>query len=193
MSLTSRLGGRVARYVPRLDHTPATIPRRRGFNVQGRFPAPGVALSKPAFEEWDFQALAEWGFDFVRLPLSYWDWGSPDDWDRFDEQRLAEIDRVVELCGRLGIHVNLCLHRIPGYCVNDRHLERADLFGDEAAGARAALDAAVHHWRTLARRYASRSNRELSFDLLNEPRCATAQTRTRPTRSGAGMSRSYAR
>jgi aryl-phospho-beta-D-glucosidase BglC (GH1 family) len=48
------------------------IPRWRGFNLQGRF----AMLDRPhdgrAYDEFDFATLAEWEFDFARLPLSYW-------------------------------------------------------------------------------------------------------------------------
>ena len=56
------------------------IPRWRGFNLQGRFPRPGQTLQGSAFDEFDFATMAEWRFDFARLPLSYWVWGSKDDW-----------------------------------------------------------------------------------------------------------------
>src|SRR5678815_6168890 len=51
---------------------PRHIPRWRGFNLQGRFAMPGQPYSGPAFDEFDFSTMAEWGFDFARLPLSYW-------------------------------------------------------------------------------------------------------------------------
>jgi endoglucanase len=140
------------------------IPRWRGFNLQGDF-----ASSGGAYEEADFAFMANWGFDFARLPLSYWVWSSPENWTVIHEEPLREIDRAVELGAKYKIHVNLNLHRIPGYCINDRHLEPADLFAGTQAEREKALSAAVFHWRAFAARYKGIPNSRLSFDLINEP------------------------
>ncbi len=145
------------------------IPRWRGFNLQGRFPLPGRPYAGPAFEERDFATMAEWGFDFARLPLWYWVWGSRDDWSLIREEPLQQIDRAIELGRQYGIHVNLNFHRIPGYCINGRELEPADLFTGRAAERERALAAAVFHWKAFARRYKGIPSRQLSFDLINEP------------------------
>jgi endoglucanase len=145
------------------------IPRWRGFNLQGQFSMPGQVYSGPAFDEFDFATMAEWGFDFARLPLSYWAWGKKDDWGYINEEPLKQIDRAVELGRQYKIHVNLNFHRIPGYCINERELEPADLFSGAKAQRDRALAAAQFHWQTFARRYKDVPNSHLSFDLLNEP------------------------
>ena len=145
------------------------IPRWRGFNLQGRFAMPGRANEGRAFEEFDFATMGEWGFDFARLPLSYWVWGNRDDWSIIREEPLKEIDRAIELGGQYKIHINLNLHRIPGYCINGRELESADLFSGTKAERDKALTAAVFHWKAFARRYKGIPNRRVSFDLINEP------------------------
>ena len=61
------------------DITAAHIPRWRGFNLQAKFGWPEHPYDGPAFDEFDFATMAEWGFDFARFPLSYWTWGSRDD------------------------------------------------------------------------------------------------------------------
>jgi endoglucanase len=153
----------------REDITAARIPRWRGFNLQGRFPAPGKPAAGPAFQEFDFETMAEWGFDFARLPLNYWWWGDRNDWSVVREEPLREIDRAIELGRQHGVHVNLNFHRCPGYCINGRELEQADLFTGRAAERRKAQDAVVHHWQAFAKRYKGIPNRHLSFDLVNEP------------------------
>jgi endoglucanase len=152
-----------------LDLTARSIPRWRGFNLQGRFAMPGEPYAGKAFDEFDFATMAEWGFDFARLPLAYWAWGSRDDWSLIREEPLKEIDEAIDLGGRYGIHVNVNFHRIPGYCINQRELEPADLFSGTAAERAKALTAAVFHWQAFARRYKGIPNRRLSFDLINEP------------------------
>lgn len=151
------------------EPTARRIPRWRGFNLQGRFAMPDRPYAGDAYEERDFAMMAEWGFDFARLPLSYWAWGSRQDWTQIREEPLRQIDRAIELGRKHGVHVNLNFHRLPGYCINQRELEPADLFTDRAPGRARALSAAVSHWQTFARRYKGIPNRELSFDLLNEP------------------------
>jgi len=151
------------------DIIAAHIPRWRGFNLQGRFAWPGHPYDGPAFDEFDFATMAEWGFDFTRLPLSYWTWGSRDDWSVIREEPLKQIDGAVELGKQHGIHVNINFHRIPGYCINERELEPADLFTGRKEQRDKALKAAAFHWQVFARRYKGIPNRQVSFDLINEP------------------------
>ena len=151
------------------DITAAHIPRWRGFNLQGRFPRPGHPYDGPAFDEFDFATMANWGFDFARLPISYWVWGSRDDWSVIREEPLQQIDRAVDLGKQHGIHININFHRIPGYCINERESEPADLFTGTKEQRDRALEAATFHWQAFARRYKGIPNRQVSFDLINEP------------------------
>lgn len=153
------------------DLTVTTIPRWRGFNLPPRM------RSGPKFREEDFAIMAEWGFDFARLPMSYWLWAKPTDWLNIDEKALADVDQAVELGRQYGVHVNICFHRIPGYCVNGREQEPFDLFQGPEEGQQKALDAAVYHWKTFAERYKGIPNRRVSFDLMNEPPFATSEDR----------------
>lgn len=86
-----------------------------------------------------------------------------------DERPLKKIDDVVELGRRYRIHVNLNLHRIPGYCINAREKEPLDLFKGPEEDCARALEAACHHWLHFARRYKGIPSARLSFDLINEP------------------------
>jgi endoglucanase len=141
------------------------IPRWRGFNLTELASGHRGQL----YQESDFEWMAEWGFNFVRLPCSYWTWSDKSDWTTIDEKAVVPLDRAVALGRQYGIHVNICLHRLPGYCVNGAELERFQLFGGSQESMMLALEAAVHQWRFLAERYKSASRNELSFDLLNEP------------------------
>jgi endoglucanase len=149
------------------------LPRRRGFNLPGM---PGGQRGR-VYRESDFEWMAGWGFDFARLPLSYWAWSSPKDWMRIDEVALKPVDQAIAYGRQHGIHVNLCLHRIPGYCVNGRELEPFQLFDSPRESMEPALAAALHHWRYFAERYRAIPSSQLSFDLLNEPPWMTDQTR----------------
>ena len=137
------------------------LPRWRGFNLLAKFVK--RRGGNPPFQESDFGLVAEWGFDFVRLPLSYYCWSDPNDWLTLREAGLKDIDQAVEFGGKHGVHVNLNLHRAPGYCVNPPK-EPLDLWKDEKA-----LEACSFHWAHLAKRYKGIPNDRVSFDLLNEP------------------------
>jgi endoglucanase len=149
------------------------IPRWRGFNLTELT----SGQRGHAFQETDFQWMADWGFDFARLPCSYWAWSSPKDWMKIDEAALKPLDDVIELGRRYHIHLNLNLHRIPGYCVNGRDLEPHQLFGSSHEEMERALEAAAYHWRFLARRYRDVPATRLSFDLFNEPPFMPDQSR----------------
>src|SRR5262245_32467005 len=96
---------------------------RYGFNFQwmfwweeGKVPAP------PDERALDF--LAAHGFDFVRIPASYWFWTHAFDYFRPNEAVLAQIDGYLAACQARGLHMCLNLHRAPGYCINDNELEK---------------------------------------------------------------------
>lgn len=134
------------------------ISKWKGFNLLNKF---NPDFQKP-FEEKDFEIMATWGFNFARLPLSYWCWSSENDWYHIDEKVLSEIDRAVEFGKQYGIHVNINFHRVPGYCINPPK-EAKNLFEDEDA-----LLACEYHWKTFAERYQSYPAECLSFNLINE-------------------------
>jgi endoglucanase len=136
------------------------LPRWRGFNLFEMF---HPEWSDGQFRESDFDLMKDWGFDFVRLPCSYWFWSKPEALHEIDEKALVSIDNAIRWGRERGMHVDLNLHRIPGYCINPPK-EPTNLFEHEPT-----LAAACHHWRLLAERYKGIPSRELSFDLMNEP------------------------
>jgi endoglucanase len=142
------------------------FPRYRGFNLLEKFSGTGP---RRKFREEDFGIMVEWGFDFARIPMSYWQWSSPDDWFSIDEDVFEDIDEVVELGNQYNVHISLNLHRIPGYCINRRDLEPYNLFDDTPENMRKALDGALYHWKLFAGRYKGIPSSRLSFDLINEP------------------------
>ena len=146
--------------------TYARLPRWRGFNLLEKFTLEG---DRP-YVEWDLDFMAEWGFDFIRLPTDYRIWTTAP--DVYREQPLKEIDQVISWARQRGIHVNLCLHRAPGYCVNAPK-EPLDLWADGSSGQEARRQFAAQ-WRMFAARYRGIPSAELSFNLVNEPPNVTA-------------------
>jgi endoglucanase len=156
------------------------LPRWRGFNLldmyiyePGRELIPPGALTGPGgygggegdFRESDLQWIADWGFDFIRLPLDYRYWTEelPDGNWRIRDFVMQRIDRVLALGEKYGLHVSLSFHRAPGYCVNPP-AESKSLWSD--AGMRGKFCA---QWAAFAQRYAAVPSTRLSFDLVNEP------------------------
>jgi endoglucanase len=138
------------------------LPRWRGFNLLEKFIAPRTGKSS-RFHEEDFQWIADWGFDFVRLPLDYRCWSPGKNWKEISEPVLKEIDEAVEFGKRHQVHVCLNFHRAPGYCVNPP-AEPFDLWSDTQA-----LEACAFCWSHFAKRYKGVPNTQVSFNLLNEP------------------------
>jgi endoglucanase len=138
----------------------------RGFNLLAKFSGWGPHRK---FNEEDFEIMSEWGFDFARIPMSYWNWTSKENWYIVDEDFFRDIDEVIELGKQYNIHINLNMHRVPGYCINGRELEPFDLFDDTVENMKKALNAGVFHWQLFAERYKGIPNERLSFDLINEP------------------------
>ena len=135
------------------------LPRWRGFNLLEKF----TDSHNAPFVESDFAWMAEWGFDFVRLPLSYRCWADVNDWLNLKEPVLKEIDAAVAYGRQYNVHVNINFHRAPGYCVNPP-AEPLDLWTNNEA-----LEASAFHWAHFAKRYKGIPNTQVSFDLLNEP------------------------
>jgi len=149
----------------------AAAPRWRGFNLLEKFVAPGAP-----FVETDFQWTAEFGFNFVRLPMSYRCWTDPRDPRVLLEPVLAEIDQAIEWGSRYGIHVSINFHRAPGYCINPA--EEPNLLWIDPAK----QELCAWHWQQFARRYRGIGANRLSFDLVNEPNLVMASDYERVAR-----------
>ena len=135
------------------------LPRWRGFNLLEKFSA---GRHSP-FLESDFQWMADWGFDFVRLPMDYRCWTDPNDPYKLSEKVLGEIDQAVDFGRKYNVHVCLSLHRAPGYTVA-KPPEKLVLWTDEEAQKQFDFQ-----WSGFARRYRGVSSKQVSFNLVNEP------------------------
>lgn len=149
------------------------LPRWRGFNLLDFFsPAQPKNPSAGKTTEDDFRWMSDWGFDFVRIPMAYPRYISfdrsrdirKDEVNNFNEKVLEEVDALIYLANKYGIHVSLNLHRGPGYCINAGFHEPFNLWKDKDA-----QEAFYAHWNMWAKRYKNIPSDKLSFDLLNEP------------------------
>ena len=145
---------------PLPEATAQKLPRWRGFNLLEKFRLDGG--NKP-FVEQDFEMIADWGFNFVRLPMDFRCWAKTPEAE-FNEQTMKEIDQAVAWGKEHGIHVCINFHRGPGYCVNMRGGEKPTLWTESVAQQQFA-----RHWGVFAARYKGVPNKHLSFNLINEP------------------------
>jgi endoglucanase len=152
----------------------ANLPRWRGFNLLQKFRIDIPEWNKP-FCESDLDIIAEWGFDFIRLPMDYRIWTISS--NQYREKPLKEIDQVIEWAQLRGIHVNLCLHRAPGYCVNPPK-EPLNLWIDDSGGEEA-RQLFAEQWSMFSERYRNIPSRNLSFNLVNEPPNISGEIYTR--------------
>lgn len=152
------------------------LPRWRGFNILNFFSPRRYSFNPGQLTatEQDFKWMADWGFDFVRIPMAYpsylnYDRDSgrditPEETVDFREEAVDSIENIVFRANKYGLHVSLNLHRAPGFCINAGFREPFNLWKDEAA-----QQAFYAHWDMWARRLKKISSRLLSFDLVNEP------------------------
>ncbi|HLP73508.1 MAG TPA: cellulase family glycosylhydrolase [Bacteroidales bacterium] len=149
------------------------LPKWKGFNLLDFFnPVPPRNPSSSKTTDDDLKWMADWGFNFVRIPMAYPRYLSFDrsrditkeEIYKFDNSVLHEIDSLVDSANRHGLHVSLNFHRGPGYCINAGFHEPYNLWKDKEA-----QDAFSYHWGMWAKRYAGIPTEKLSFDLLNEP------------------------
>lgn len=144
-----------------------------GFNFQWMCAwNPNQRPEPPDEKALDF--LAEFGFNFVRIPVDYRFWTRGFDYLHPDESVFHCIDSYLHACRSRGIHMSLNLHRAPGYCTNRNDLETHNLWIHETA-----QHAFLYLWETFAQRYKNVPSQFLSFDLLNEPPSPGAYGMTR--------------
>jgi aryl-phospho-beta-D-glucosidase BglC (GH1 family) len=148
------------------------LPKWKGFNIGEYFQPDPYYWGAPTPEEW-FKWMADWGFDFVRIPIAYptyidmpayQKYISPDDVYRIDENKVQKLEQLVYTARKYNLHVSFNLHRAPGYCVSTGYQEPYNLWTDQEA-----LNAFCYHWTMWANRFKNYSNRQISFDLVNEP------------------------
>ncbi|WP_329224258.1 glycoside hydrolase family 5 protein [Streptomyces canus] len=119
------------------------------------------------FDEADAALLASKGVNCLRLPVNYRHFEDDARPLEIREEGFAQLDRVVELCGRHGIYTVIDLHSLPGaqnhqwHSDNPTHLPS---FWDH----RHFQDRVVHLWEVMAERY--KDNPWVAgYNPINEP------------------------
>lgn len=151
-------------------HRQTVYPRYRGFNLLGMFCSKtstrNLGRAPGYYDEKDFKTIANWGFDYVRLPISYRIWSTASDSYTVAEEKLRPLDDAIEYAMKYNLSLTIGFHRIPGYCVNEDEPEKEpySLWHDEEA-----KKAAEFQWKVIAERYKDVPASVLSFNIINEP------------------------
>lgn len=168
------------------------LPRWKGFNLLDFF-SPDPANAREGSKEEYFKWMADWGFDFVRIPMAYPSYLKFDrsrnirknEVRKIDNRAVDKIHELVNAAHKYKLHVSLNLHRAPGFCVNAGFHEPYNLWTDEEA-----LDDFCYHWGFWAKAYKNVSRDKISFDLLNEP-CMREDMNDQHSRRGPVPGESY--
>lgn len=117
----------------------------------------------------DVRAMAEAGFNSVRLPINWRVVMEDEPGILFKEDGFARIDRFLDLCEKYGLYVCLDLHGAPGGQTGSNIDDSIDdiprLLMDKSSDSR---EKTLALWCEFARRYRDRSIIGM-YDLLNEP------------------------
>ena len=108
--------------------------------------------------EKDFDVIAGWGLDHVRLPLDYNIVQKED--GSFLEDGFRRIHRAVEWCGKHGLNIVLDLHKTMGFSFDIGEKEEGFFFSEKDQECFYSL------WEELARQFYDPAH--IAFELLNE-------------------------
>ena len=117
-----------------------------------------------AFGVAEAEAFSRLGFDHIRIPISeqhFWDDSDceiPGSFDKFDV--------ILDMCENAGLKAIMDLSGLRSHRTKKKHFP---LFSDPAC-----QDRFVTIWDELSKRFASRSNELVAYELLNEPMCKPA-------------------
>lgn len=110
--------------------------------------------------ESDFETIASWGLDHVRIPIDYnileHDNGG------FKESGFERIDWALEMCSKYRLHTVLDLHKTAGFSFDTFSENESGFFDNEVLQERF-----YRLWEELARRY-GHFTETVVFELLNE-------------------------
>ena len=110
-------------------------------------------------KEEDFQRIASWPVDHVRIPVDYN--VLEDDKGGYDAPGWERLDWALEQCEKLGLKVIIDLHKTAGFSFDAHHREEG--FFESAAY----QERFWKLWEEIAHRYGKLSDRVV-FELLNE-------------------------
>lgn len=140
--------------------------------VSGVPPLRGIMSPERDMYEKDLEDLAEWGVKLVRFQLTR-NWEKlgtdrdTDDYDKWLDGRLANLEKMLPVARRLGIRFVVDLHTPPGGRFGQNYM---NMFEDTAED-RPYAEYFVAIWERIATRFLNHEHKEAiwAYDLMNEP------------------------
>jgi len=119
-------------------------------------------MSPTSYKESDFVELKKWNINLIRWQIrtSNRIFTSFDDYNNWLNDKLNELDKVIETCQKLDIKVVIALFMAPG---NFTELGHYSIFTDEKAN-----KLFIDNWKKIAARY-NANPIIYAYDLINEP------------------------
>lgn len=108
--------------------------------------------------EKDFEKIASWGVDHVRIPIDYNI--LQDDEGKVKESGFAYIDKALEICDKYNLNAVIDLHKTVGYSFDKGEKETGFFYNIKYQERFYSL------WAELAARYGNSG--KIAFELLNE-------------------------
>jgi hypothetical protein len=125
------------------------------------------------FTDADAALLESLGVNCIRVPVNHRHFEADLRPHEFDDSAFAQLDRVIELCGRRGIYIVLDMHTAPGGQNPDWHCDNE--IGEALFWQHPEFQQRlINLWRFIARHYWN-NKFVAGYDLLNEPVCPDAQ------------------
>lgn len=108
----------------------------------------------------DFEKIASWGFDHVRIPIDYNILENDD--GSFKESGFARVDWALEMCRKYGLNTVIDLHKTAGFSF--------DYYGESESGFFDSIELQERFyrlWEEIAGHYGQHTE-TVVFELLNE-------------------------
>ncbi len=112
-------------------------------------------------KEKDFEVIASWGLDHVRLPIDY-NILENEDGSEYSEEGFGRVAAAVELAKKYGLKIILDLHKTAGFSFDSYSENEHGFFESEKYQQRF-----IRLWEEFAKRFGSMSD-FVAFELLNE-------------------------
>lgn len=118
--------------------------------------------------EKDIKAIADWGFNSIRIPLHYARLVENTLPVKVKETGFAEIDKLLNWCKKYNLYLILDLHAAPGG-QSDEPISDYDKTKPSLWESQTNQDLTIELWKELAKRYKDETMIG-GYDLLNEPK-----------------------
>lgn len=106
----------------------------------------------------DFEKVARWGVDHIRLPISYE--LLEDEVGKYRKEGFDWLERVERWCELFHLNLIIDLHKCRGYCFDKDEMEQGFFENEEYQ------ESFYELWEEIAKRFGE--NEHIAFELLNE-------------------------